>query len=1168
MMRLLRRILGLLILVALLVSGAMVAAIVAVQSPWGADRVAAVLRGWGHPINRFRVETAGWNRLVLTGISADDGRHSIDRLEMVVEGSWFHALAPWLDRDGGQGAAVAELAEISVRGLRTEAEVAADGTFQIPGFEHLEFGGESDDGASGPAFRVDALTLEDAHLTLDTPVGRFGFDAAMNGAMRSDGLSGSADGRVSYAGFGERFTGQTDVDVRFTQDAEGRFVLSLSGNQLELTDSAIGDADRVSAFVSPTVVSDGSFWLVAETTASFAPSRVAFRAESGPVKPGSGESALNAILSGEITGDGARFSIDVEAFADDEGAGMPRPEADDRGISAWFSAEARLRAATAARLMAGGTADSTADLPASDEFIDVAFDGAIADAAATRRLIVGMMQSADFAFLDPLTTDLTAALRADLVLNGQILASLAESPASVSWQPSGIVDLAAGIVVDGLVGIDAGSPLSLPDSRISAQESLRGTFRVRPTAEGLRFTVDETTTFAGDLGMGPVVATIAPDSVLSVQRGPDGLDLAGHVYFAATIGGTTVRGGEEGLSFTIVPASAAGSSASADLREEPNGAWATYTLLAPSLTIDVADFIEASAGGLGVDVDPVRIAVGGQGRLDRPSFRATIQSSARLDRNELMAGVNAAATVDVSADLHSGVVSIDQDGCATISFGDFVVPDGVRLAAPVELCIEIDSPDGRLTLRPDFGYWPREALRFRVGPGEIGLIGGSDGNPLGTLTWPEIGLALGEGAGDEPLDEGRQRPATFSASLSDGALDLGQGLGTINGASLTVQATGRDVEATLTGGWRTRVLGPQQLYNVRASLFSADGGRGEIRLVGPAGLPVLTATGTYDEASGAVVADWRIDPIDLSRIEDLSALVPALGSVAISEQRGVVSARGRAAWDDGISASGSLSIADLGFATPFGSLSGLNTTLQIRRLLPLSIPGGQQVSIDTVDLGFVLENGTFDLGISGQTVSIDDLRFAWAGGVVRAEPVVTRPSDRERTLTLEVESVRLADLFSDVPVDEFFINGTVSGRIPLRLTNDTVYIDHGILTSDAPGQMRYEGAPDDVASSGDGGMDILYRALEDFRYSQLIMTLNGQTGYNLELGLTIEGANPDLYDGYPVRLNVGVSGALDEMLRRGLETTRIGREAEELLREFDGEMNEDELIRRLQELER
>ena len=201
-----------------------------------------------------------------------------------------------------------------------------------------------------------------------------------------------------------------------------------------------------------------------------------------------------------------------------------------------------------------------------------------------------------------------------------------------------------------------------------------------------------------------------------------------------------------------------------------------------------------------------------------------------------------------------------------------------------------------------------------------------------------------------------------------------------------------------------------------------------------------------------------------------------------------------------------------------------------------------------------------DLDVQGESLRIQQLEADVAGGRLRVSPLVTRLSDQRRRLNLEIERLDLAQLLTEVPLEDLQLTGQVSGRLPLQQEGTRIRIEQGRLAALGPGTIRYGASQEGVEPSKrtttqpnavppvEGGMNLLLRALEDFHYSELEARIDGQTGEDLSLKLSIQGANPALYDGYPIRLNVNVTGALDEILRSGLDTSRIGREAGDLFR--------------------
>lgn len=55
-------------------------------------------------------------------------------------------------------------------------------------------------------------------------------------------------------------------------------------------------------------------------------------------------------------------------------------------------------------------------------------------------------------------------------------------------------------------------------------------------------------------------------------------------------------------------------------------------------------------------------------------------------------------------------------------------------------------------------------------------------------------------------------------------------------------------------------------------------------------------------------------------------------------------------------------------------------------------------------------------------------------------------------------------------------------------------------------------------------------------YDQFEIEADGRPGEPFDVKLRVRGANPDLFDGYPVALNVSLSGQLDELFLNARRT--------------------------------
>ncbi|MDQ2102014.1 YdbH domain-containing protein [Azospirillum isscasi] len=286
----------------------------------------------------------------------------------------------------------------------------------------------------------------------------------------------------------------------------------------------------------------------------------------------------------------------------------------------------------------------------------------------------------------------------------------------------------------------------------------------------------------------------------------------------------------------------------------------------------------------------------------------------------------------------------------------------------------------------------------------------------------------------------------------------------------------------------------------------------------------------------------------------LPALTHWTGAGTIAETVGTLTAKARLTWDGtALRAQGDLLLADV--AGRFGpvSASGVNGVLSFPSVVPPVVAPGQTLAVKLLDIGLPLTDGTlrFGYGAKGR-LSVERAEWHWAGGVLRAEPFAIDPVAPRGTVTLRAEGVHLGPMLAMVAVDGLDATGTVSGSLPVRIEADSVHLDGGRLEADAPGTLRYDPENPPGFLNGEEGSPtaLLMGALTDFRYDTLSATVDGQAGGELAIGIAIRGSNPAFYDGYPVALNLKVSGALDRILRQSLDTYRIPETVRDRMTEF------------------
>jgi hypothetical protein len=244
-------------------------------------------------------------------------------------------------------------------------------------------------------------------------------------------------------------------------------------------------------------------------------------------------------------------------------------------------------------------------------------------------------------------------------------------------------------------------------------------------------------------------------------------------------------------------------------------------------------------------------------------------------------------------------------------------------------------------------------------------------------------------------------------------------------------------------------------------------------------------------------------------------------------------------------------INDTDIRRPEITLEGVSGTVRLTNFAPPRTNRGQVLSIELAEFGPLFRNGTVSFGVgAGNIMSVGELQFEWAGGQVSAEPFSFDLDNINTEVTLQAQGVSLEEILLEFPVEDLTATGVLDGTLPIRLRGETLFVDNGRLQSRGPGTIRY--APPDSGEVGDASLQILFDAIRNFHYDEVAVTLNGGSTGDLAIGLAIAGNNPDLFDGYPIDLNVNVSGDLADILRQSVRVLTIGDETREYFEEGGG----------------
>jgi hypothetical protein len=303
----------------------------------------------------------------------------------------------------------------------------------------------------------------------------------------------------------------------------------------------------------------------------------------------------------------------------------------------------------------------------------------------------------------------------------------------------------------------------------------------------------------------------------------------------------------------------------------------------------------------------------------------------------------------------------------------------------------------------------------------------------------------------------------------------------------------------------------------------------------------LQVSGSHDPATGSGGATLALDPVTFAPggVQP-QRLVPLLGR-QISEVAGRLDADGELRWDaEGVDGTLSVLLEDLSLTTGPARIERLNGVVRLDHLLPPSTPPDQRLSVALLDIGLPLTDGLLTFQLEPEAVAVERLRFRLAGGTLRAAPFRLGSAETTIPVTLIAQGLDLAQILEQIELTGLTGEGIIDGTLPITISGTEAVVSGGQLRARSPGWLRYRPAePPTAIEAGGEGMGLLLQALENFRYEELRITLDGRTDAEMDVDLHLRGANPGLYDGYPIEFNLSLGGELANILRTGLGTWAI-----------------------------
>jgi len=216
-----------------------------------------------------------------------------------------------------------------------------------------------------------------------------------------------------------------------------------------------------------------------------------------------------------------------------------------------------------------------------------------------------------------------------------------------------------------------------------------------------------------------------------------------------------------------------------------------------------------------------------------------------------------------------------------------------------------------------------------------------------------------------------------------------------------------------------------------------------------------------------------------------------------------------------------------------------------------------RLSIASIDTGFALQRASAvyeftansDFSTTRYDLTARNLRAGFLGGEVAMAAIAVNERAVPESFDLVLSGVDLGAVVELASYPELIVEGSVSGYLPLRLAADhdlsAVTVSEGLISALKPGgSIRYSPLN---AVTANQSLSLVNEALANYQFSALDTTLDIAKDGEIELGVVLAGANPDMNGGQAINLNVNISDNLVDLLASLRASRELTEELEQRL---------------------
>jgi len=276
---------------------------------------------------------------------------------------------------------------------------------------------------------------------------------------------------------------------------------------------------------------------------------------------------------------------------------------------------------------------------------------------------------------------------------------------------------------------------------------------------------------------------------------------------------------------------------------------------------------------------------------------------------------------------------------------------------------------------------------------------------------------------------------------------------------------------------------------------------------------------------------WKIvfdkNKLSKSLLNELLNIIGKNEKLQLSINEGEVFHGAKFSFDEKVQMESRLNVSDAVMQFGKNTINGLSVKQELDSLSPLQLKTDLSINDVQFASGLDLKNISSNIvATADDSYEIHSLEGQLFSGELSSQTIRANSDGFAETI-IEIDNISLMELFFFMDIPGLYAEGKISFKIPTSLKNGTLIVRDGSFQAEEKGIIKYS---TELASS-EGEENIALKALENFHYQTLDGTMSYDENGFYKIKLHLLGANPELYDGYPVDFTLNLQGELPGVFR-------------------------------------